>query len=106
MKTRKPTLTQRYPNSKKIWEAMPKKVNKKVSTCKCGNIDYKSLVYVTKKAIHVIENLAEAVNSMEKKFSNNSQTIKDLMLRAQEREQETAMLREYVEELKGGINAN
>ena len=113
MKTRKPTLTQRYPNSKKIWEAMPKKVNKKVGTCKCGNIDYKSLVYVTKKAIHVIENLAEAVNTMEKKFSVNEHKVKELLVRAHEREQETAemirdynALREYVDELKGGMNAN
>ena len=50
--------------------------------------------------------MVEQNDRPKKKFSNNSQTIKDLMLRAQEREQETAMLREYVEELKGGINAN
>ena len=37
------------------------------------------MAYVAKRAVNVIENLAEAVNSMESKFSKNADLISKMM---------------------------
>jgi hypothetical protein len=76
-------LVDRYPDSKLIRQSLLKAKKKKatIKKCKgeCGNVDYKAMAYVAKRAVNVIENLAEAVNSMESKFSKNADLISKMM---------------------------
>jgi len=60
-------LTERYPRSKTIREALFKrnKLSRKVAVCQHDQIDYKSMNLLAKKSIGVIENLAKAVASLE-----------------------------------------
>ena len=62
-------LTDKYPESKTIREALLKrnKLNRKVAVCEHDNIDYKSMLYLAKKSVRVIENLAKAVASLEER---------------------------------------
>ena len=60
----------KYPKSKLVREALiPKRKREHTyTTCACGNVDYKTLVYLAKNSIRVIDNLAKTLASMEEKF--------------------------------------
>ncbi len=59
----------KYPKSKLVREALIKKRKREhlYTTCACGNVDYKTLVYLAKNSIKVIDNLAKTLASMEAK---------------------------------------
>ena len=76
-------LTQKYPESKTIREALLKrnKLDRKVAVCEHDNIDYKSMLYLAKKSVRVIENLAAAVASLEKQNKEQKEEITTLKKR-------------------------
>ena len=66
-KVPKKHLTERYPKSKTIRDALLKrgKLKRKIAVCEHDKIDYKTMNLLAKKSIAVIENLAKAVASLE-----------------------------------------
>ena len=76
-------LTQKYPESKTIREALLKrnKLDRKIAVCEHDNIDYKSMLYLAKKSVRVIENLAAAVASLEKQNKEQKEEITTLKKR-------------------------
>ena len=66
-KVPKKHLTERYPKSKTIRDALQKrnKLSRKIAVCEHDKIDYKTMNLLAKKSIAVIENLAKAVASLE-----------------------------------------
>ena len=67
----------KYPKSKLVSEALiPKRKREHTyTTCACGNVDYKTLVYLAKNSIRVIDNLAKTLASMEEKFDETKKTV-------------------------------
>ena len=67
----------KYPKSKLVREALiPKRKREHTyTTCACGNVDYKTLVYLAKNSIKVIDNLAKTLASMEEKFDEAKKTV-------------------------------
>ena len=76
-------LTKRYPKSKTLRAALLKrnKLSRKVAVCEHDNIDYKSMLYLAKKSVRVIENLAAAVASLEKQNKEQKEEITTLKKR-------------------------
>ena len=76
-------LTERYPKSKTLRAALLKrnKLDRKVAVCEHDNIDYKSMLYLAKKSVRVIENLAAAVASLEKQNKEQKEEITTLKKR-------------------------
>ena len=76
-------LTKRYPESKTIRNALLKrnKLDRKIAVCEHDNIDYKSMLYLAKQSVRVIENLAAAVASLEKQNKEQKEEITTLKKR-------------------------
>ena len=75
-------LTKRYPESKTIRNALLKrnKLDRKIAVCEHDNIDYKSMLYLAKKSVRVIENLAAAVASLEQQNTNQTKATEKVLL--------------------------
>ena len=67
----------KYPKSKLVREALIQKRKREhlYTTWACGNVDYKTLVYLAKNSIKVIDNLAKTLASMEEKFDEAKKTV-------------------------------
>ena len=78
-------LTQKYPESKTIREALLKrnKLNRKIAVCQHDQIDYKSMHLLAKKSVRVIENLAKAVVSLEKRNKLAEESLLAFLVQAQ-----------------------
>ena len=76
-KVPKKHLTERYPKSKKIKEALLKRgrLAKKIAVCEHDKIDYKTMNLLAKKSIAVIENLAKAVASLEERNKVSEESL-------------------------------
>ena len=76
-KVPKKHLTERYPKSKTIKEALYKrgKLARKIAVCEHDKIDYKSMNLLAKKSIAVIENLAKAVASLEERNKVSEESL-------------------------------
>ena len=70
-------LTERYPKSKKIKEALLKRgrLARKIAVCEHDKIDYKTMNLLAKKSIAVIENLAKAVASLEERNKVSEESL-------------------------------
>ena len=76
-KVPKKHLTERYPKSKKIKEALLKRgrLARKIAVCEHDKIDYKTMNLLAKKSIAVIENLAKAVASLEERNKTSEESL-------------------------------
>ena len=76
-KVHKKHLTERYPKSKKIKEALLKRgrLARKIAVCEHDKIDYKTMNLLAKKSIAVIENLAKAVASLEERNKVSEESL-------------------------------
>ena len=76
-KVPKKHLTERYPKSKKIKEALLKRgrLARKIAVCENDKIDYKTMNLLAKKSIAVIENLAKAVASLEERNKVSEESL-------------------------------
>ena len=76
-KVPKKHLTERYPKSKKIKEALLKRgrLARKIEVCEHDKIDYKTMNLLAKKSIAVIENLAKAVASLEERNKVSEESL-------------------------------
>ena len=70
-------LTERYPKSKKIKEALLKRgrLARKIAVCEHDKIDYKTMNLLAKKSVRVIENLAKAVASLEERNKVSEESL-------------------------------
>ena len=70
-------LTERYPKSKTIRDALLKrgKLKRKIAVCEHDKIDYKTMNLLAKKSIAVIENLAKAVASLEERNKVSEESL-------------------------------
>ena len=70
-------LTERYPKSKTIRDALLKrnKLSRKIAVCQHDQIDYKSMSILAKKSVRVIENLAKAVASLEERNKVSEESL-------------------------------
>ena len=84
-KVPKKHLTERYPKSKKIKEALLKRgrLARKIAVCEHDKIDYKTMNLLAKKSIAVIENLAKAVASLEERNKVSEESLIGLLNTAQ-----------------------
>ena len=78
-------LTERYPKSKKIKEALLKRgrLARKIAVCEHDKIDYKTMNLLAKKSIAVIENLAKAVASLEERNKVSEESLIGFLTTAQ-----------------------
>ena len=78
-------LTERYPKSKTIKEALLKrnKLSRKIAVCEHDQIDYKSMSVLAKKSVRVIEHLAKAVNSLEERNKASEEGLVSFLGNAQ-----------------------
>ena len=76
-KVPKKHLTERYPKSKTIGDALQKrnKLSRKIAVCEHDKIDYKTMNLLAKKSIRVIENLAKAVASLEERNKVSEESL-------------------------------
>ena len=76
-KVPKKHLTERYPKSKKIKEALLKRgrLARKIAVCEHDKIDYKTMNLLAKKSVRVIENLAKAVASLEERNKVSEESL-------------------------------
>ena len=76
-KVPKKHLTERYPKSKKIKEALLKRgrLARKIAVCEHDKIDYKTMNLLAKKSIAVIENLTKAVASLEERNKVSEESL-------------------------------
>jgi hypothetical protein len=76
-KVPKKHLTERYPKSKTIRDALQKrnKLSRKIAVCEHDKIDYKTMNLLAKKSIRVIENLAKAVASLEERNKVSEESL-------------------------------
>ena len=76
-KVPKKQLTERYPQSKTIRDALQKrnKLSRKIAVCEHDKIDYKTMNLLAKKSIAVIENLAKAVASLEERNKVSEESL-------------------------------
>ena len=84
-KVPKKHLTERYPKSKKIKEALLKRgrLARKIAVCEHDKIDYKTMNLLAKKSIAVIENLAKAVASLEERNKVSEESLIGFLTTAQ-----------------------
>ena len=84
-KVPKKHLTERYPKSKTIREALLKrnKLSRKIAVCQHDQIDYKSMSILAKKSVRVIENLAKAVASLEERNKVSEESLIGFLTTAQ-----------------------
>ena len=70
-------LTERYPKSKTIRDALLKrnKLSRKIAVCQHDQIDYKTMNLLAKKSVRVIENLAKAVASLEERNKVSEESL-------------------------------
>ena len=89
-------LTERYPKSKKIKEALLKRgrLARKIAVCEHDKIDYKTMNLLAKKSIAVIENLAKAVASLEERNKVSEESLIGFLNTAQK------MMTEQDEQIK------
>ena len=95
-KVPKKHLTERYPKSKKIKEALLKRgrLARKIAVCEHDKIDYKTMNLLEKKSIAVIENLAKAVASLEERNKVSEESLIGFLNTAQK------MMTEQDEQIK------
>ena len=95
-KVPKKHLTERYPKSKKIKEALLKRgrLARKIAVCEHDKIDYKTMNLLAKKSIAVIENLAKAVASLEERDKVSEESLIGFLNTAQK------MMTEQDEQIK------
>ena len=95
-KVPKKHLTERYPKSQKIKEALLKrgKLARKIAVCEHDKIDYKTMNLLAKKSIAVIENLAKAVASLEERNKVSEESLIGFLNTAQK------MMTEQDEQIK------
>ena len=95
-KVPKKHLTERYPKSKKIKEALLKRgrLARKIAVCEHDKIDYKTMNLLGKKSIAVIENLAKAVASLEERNKVSEESLIGFLTTAQR------MLSDQAEQIK------
>ena len=95
-KVPKKHLTERYPKSKKIKEALLKRgrLARKIAVCEHDKIDYKTMNLLAKKSIAVIENLAKAVSSLEERNKVSEESLIGFLNTAQK------MMTEQDEQIK------
>jgi len=95
-KVPKKHLTERYPKSKKIKEALLKRgrLARKIAVCEHDKIDYKTMNLLAKKSIAVIENLAKAVASLEERNKVSEESLIGFLNTAQK------MMTEQDEQIK------
>ena len=95
-KVPKKHLTERYPKSKAIKEALLKrgKLARKIAVCEHDKIDYKTMNLLAKKSIAVIENLAKAVASLEERNKVSEESLIGFLNTAQK------MMTEQDEQIK------
>ena len=95
-KVPKKHLTERYPKSKKIKEALLKRgrLARKIAVCEHDKIDYKTMNLLAKKSIEVIENLAKAVASLEERNKVSEESLIGFLNTAQK------MMTEQDEQIK------
>tara|TARA_Y100001963_G_scaffold152143_1_gene236369 strand:+ start:463 stop:795 length:333 start_codon:yes stop_codon:yes gene_type:complete len=70
-------LTERYPKSKTIRDALLKrnKLSRKIAVCEHDQVDYKTMAILAKKSVRVIENLAKAVASLEERNKVSEESL-------------------------------
>ena len=75
-------LTERYPKSKTIRDALLKrnKLSRKIAVCQHDQIDYKSMSLLARKSVKVIENLAKAVASLEERNTTQTKATEETLL--------------------------
>ena len=95
-KVPKKHLTERYPKSRKIKEALLKRgrLARKIAVCEHDKIDYKTMNLLAKKSIAVIENLAKAVASLEERNKVSEESLIGFLNTAQK------MMTEQDEQIK------
>ena len=95
-KVPKKHLTERYPKSKKIKEALLKRgrLARKIAVCEHDKIDYKTMNLLAKKSIAVIENLAKVVASLEERNKVSEESLIGFLNTAQK------MMTEQDEQIK------
>ncbi len=78
-------LTERYPKSKTIRDALLKrnKLSRKIAVCQHDQIDYKTMNLLAKKSVRVIENLAKAVASLEERKKVSEESLIGFLTTAQ-----------------------
>ena len=78
-------LTERYPKSKTIRDALLKrnKLSRKIAVCQHDQIDYKTMNLLAKKSVRVIENLAKAVASLEERNKVSEESLIGFLTTAQ-----------------------
>ena len=99
-------LTERYPKSKTIRDALLKrnKLSRKIAVCQHDQIDYKTMNLLAKKSVRVIENLAKAVASLEERNKVSEESLIGFLNTAQKmmNEQDTQIteLKKRLEEMR------
>ena len=100
----------KYPKSKLVREALIKKRKREhlYTTCACGNVDYKTLVYLAKNSIKVIDNLAKTLASMEEKFDEAKKTVEIITNSARKQVNSKAAQNKFLKEklLEEGVTTN
>ena len=78
-------LTERYPKSKTIRDALLKrnKLSRKIAVCEHDQVDYKTMAILAKKSVRVIENLAKAVASLEERNKVSEESLIGFLTTAQ-----------------------
>ena len=78
-------LTERYPKSKTIRDALLKrnKLSRKIAVCEHDQVDYKTMAILAKKTVRVIENLAKAVASLEERNKVSEESLIGFLTTAQ-----------------------
>ena len=95
-KVPKKHLTERYPKSKTIRDALLKrnKLSRKIAVCEHDQVDYKTMAILAKKSVRVIENLAKAVASLEERNKVSEESLIGFLNTAQK------MMTEQDEQIK------
>jgi len=92
MTRKKKTLFEKYGDSETVKDALIPERGKfrKPTKCNCGSVDYKTLAYVTKKSIRVMDNLAKSIALLEARTTANEKTYSGFLKSAQDFNEELA----------------
>ena len=64
---------------------LPRKGNVREPTvCRCGNVDYKSMAFVIRRSMRVIDNLAKNICAVEERSKQQEETLGGFFKNAQE----------------------
>ena len=74
---------------------LPRKGNVRAPTvCRCGNVDYKSMAFVIRRSMRVIDNLAKNICAVEERSKQQEESLTGFLKNAQE------FNNELIEEIK------